>query len=70
MTRDAAGDVPMEEGAVKEGGETPLERRCTFMELALALAPGLDLPAMAVLYKAATPALQARFPGFLVVDMV
>ena len=45
---------------VKEGGENPSERRCTFMELALCLAPGLSMPAIRVLYKAAAPALQVQ----------
>ena len=44
--------------AVVEGGDTPTERRCTFMEAALALAGGLDDGALATLHKAARPGLQ------------
>ena len=46
--------------AIKEGGENPSERRCTFMELALCLMPGLSAAAVNVLYKAASPSMQVR----------
>lgn len=46
--------------AVMEGGDTPTEQRCTFMEAALALAGGLEDKALATLYKAAKPGLQVR----------
>ena len=38
------------------------EKRCTFMELALCLTPGLPTPAIQVLYKIAGPASQV-FPS-------
>ena len=43
---------------VTKGGETATERRCTYLELALALAPGLDAAGIAILYKVAKPALE------------
>lgn len=46
--------------AIKEGGENPVERRCTFMELALCLMPCLSPAAVNVLYKVAAPSLQVR----------
>ncbi len=45
-------------GVAKEGGDTASARKCTFMELALCLAPGLDVNGISILYKAAKPALQ------------
>ena len=47
-------------GAVLEGGDTDTERRCAFLEAALALAGGLDDKGLATLLKAAKPGLQAR----------
>lgn len=44
--------------AVLDGGDSDTQRRCTFMEAALALAGGLDDRALVTLYKAAIPALQ------------
>ena len=44
--------------AVMEGGDTDSERRATFLELALALAGGLDAGALDTLYKAAKPGMQ------------
>lgn len=41
--------------AVMEGGDTDSERRCTFLELALSLAGGLDGSGLETLYKAAKP---------------
>ncbi|GAB4822579.1 hypothetical protein N2152v2_009625 [Parachlorella kessleri] len=49
--------------AVLEGGDTPTERRCTFMEASLALAGGLDDKALATLHKAARPGLQEKDPA-------
>ena len=46
-----------------EGGDTDTERRCTFLELALALAGGLDAAGLQTLYKAAAPGMQARVAG-------
>ena len=59
VVEDARAEVPPAD-EVKEGGENSSERRCTFMELALCLAPGLSTPAIRVLYKAAAPALQVQ----------
>lgn len=50
-------------GAVLEGGDTDVERRATFLELALALAGGLDASALDTLYKAARPGIQEREPA-------
>lgn len=47
-------------GAVLEGGDTDTERRCAFLELALALAGGLDAAGLETLYKAAAPGMQVR----------
>lgn len=44
-------------GTAKEGGDTASARKCTFMELALCLAPGLDPNGISILYKSAKPAL-------------
>ena len=57
VTQDAAADVPPPD-AVTEGGGSPSERRCAFLELALALAPGLAPPSLDMLYRSAKPALQ------------
>lgn len=54
MSEDEAAGVP----GGREGGDTPSARKCTYMELALCLAPGLDVNGIAILYKAAKPALQ------------
>jgi len=55
---DAAAGLPAG-GAGGEGG-TPSEQRCTFLELALALGPGLDARGVGTLFRAALPGLQAR----------
>lgn len=34
-----------------EGGNTQVERRCTFLHLLLALEPGVEVPAIEILYK-------------------
>ena len=47
-------------GVAREGGDTPSARKCTYMELALCLAPGLDVNGITILYKAAKPALQVN----------
>jgi ribosomal RNA-processing protein 12 len=39
-----------------EGGESRSARRCTFMDLALAMVPGLDAAARDLVFKAAKPA--------------
>ena len=57
MTQDALAEVPAAD-ALTEGGDSPSEQRCTFLELALALAGSLDLAAVSMLYKALKPALQ------------
>ncbi|PSC74246.1 ARM repeat superfamily [Micractinium conductrix] len=49
--------------AVMEGGDTDSERRATFLELALALAGGLDAGALDTLYKAAKPGMQEKEPA-------
>lgn len=54
---DAAAGVPAS-GVAREGGDTPTARKCTYMELALCLAPGLDVNGISILYKAAKPSLQ------------
>ena len=43
---------------ITEGGDTALARRCTFMDLALCVAGGLDTAGISTLYKAAMPALK------------
>ena len=57
VTQDAMAEVPAAD-ALTEGGENPSEQRCTFLELALALAGSLDMAAVSMLYKALKPALQ------------
>ena len=52
-----AGETKGNEAVSTEGGATVAERRCTFMELALALAGGLDEGTVPVLYKACKPTL-------------
>lgn len=54
---DEAAGVPAV-GAAREGGDSSSARKCTFMELALCLAPGLDVNGISILYKSAKPALQ------------
>ena len=60
VTQDAKADLPPPD-ALQEGGDTPGQRRCTFMNLALALLPGLDDRALGVLCSAALPALQVSW---------
>lgn len=57
VTQDTLAEVPAAD-ALTEGGDSPSEQRCTFLELALALAGSLDAPAIGMLYKAIKPALQ------------
>ena len=57
VTADAAADLPPSD-ALKEGGDSASQRKCTFMELALCLAPGLNVAGIEILYKAIKPALQ------------
>lgn len=54
---DEAAGIPAV-GIAREGGDSASARKCTFMELALCLAPGLDLKGISILYKSAKPALQ------------
>lgn len=54
---DAAAGLPAA-SAGGEGGATPSEQRCTFLELALALGPGLDARGVGTLFRAALPGLQ------------
>lgn len=54
---DEAAGVPAT-GVAREGGDSPTARKCTYMELALCLAPGLDVNGVSILYKAAKPSLQ------------
>ena len=53
MTTDAADAAD----ALLEGGDSPTERRCTFMHLLLTLFSGLNEEALHMLYKAAKPAI-------------
>jgi ribosomal RNA-processing protein 12 len=52
VTSDAE-DAP---DALQEGGDTKSARRCTFMDLSLAMVPGLDNAARDLVFKAARPA--------------
>lgn len=54
---DEAAGIPAV-GNAREGGDTASARKCTFMELAFCLAPGLDANGISILYKSAKPALQ------------
>lgn len=47
---DAAKEVPPPD-VITEGGSDPVTRRCTYSELALVLAPGLDDAGCATLLK-------------------
>ena len=58
-SEDAAAGLPTA-SAGGQGGATPGEQRCTFLELALALGPGLDARGVGTLFRAALPGLQAR----------
>jgi hypothetical protein len=62
VTQDALAEVPAAD-ALTEGGESLSEQRCTFLELALALAGSLDAPAVSMLYKAVKSALQVLRPS-------
>ena len=62
VTQDALAEVPAAD-ALTEGGDNLSEQRCTFLELALALAGSLDTAAIGMLYKAIKPALQVRPPN-------
>ncbi|CAG9462050.1 unnamed protein product [Pedinophyceae sp. YPF-701] len=52
IVQDAQAEVPPMDPVV-DGGDTPLQRRCTFMELALCLGGGLDAKSRAALYELA-----------------
>ena len=52
VTSDAEGAPD----ALTEGGDTRSARRCTFMDLSLAMVPGLDAAARDLVFKAARPA--------------
>ncbi len=59
---DAAADVPPPD-AVTEGGQDAASRRASFLELALALGPGLDAAGLGSLLKAAAPGLTENEPA-------
>ncbi|MEW5303887.1 MAG: hypothetical protein WDW36_006539 [Sanguina aurantia] len=50
-------------GIVVEGGSDPVSRRCSFIELALALASGVDDVGLDALFKAAKPGLTEPDPA-------
>ena len=54
VVSDAQADAPPRD-PVTEGGDTPVERRCAFTELALCLAGGLGAEELAALYAVARP---------------
>lgn len=56
VTLEAKSDVPLP-NPVLEGGDSPQQRRATFLELALCLAGGLDDAGAGALFKAAGPCL-------------
>ncbi|KAK9845416.1 hypothetical protein WJX81_006006 [Elliptochloris bilobata] len=58
-SKDAAAGLPALSGGV-QGGTTPSEQRCAFLELALAMGPGLDARGVGTLFRAALPGLQER----------
>ena len=62
-SEDAAAGMPAA-SAGAQGGATPSEQRCTFLELALALGPGLDARGVGTLFRAALPGLQVGSIGF------
>ena len=68
VTKDAKAELPPAD-PITEGGDSPAERRCTFMNLALALLPGLDDRALGVLCTAALPALQVSPAANTVLDL-
>ena len=59
MTEDAAAETPPAD-ALQEGGSDPSARRCTFLDLALALAAGVDAGGAGTLFKAARAGLAER----------
>ena len=59
VVNEAAGSE-MSGGDPSEGGGTSAERRGTFTDLALCLAPGLDAAALSTLFNTAVVGLQAR----------
>ena len=59
VTEDAAAETPPVD-ALQEGGPDPGARRCTFLDLALALAAGVDAGGAGTLFKAARAGLAER----------
>lgn len=60
MEQERTGELG--KGAVLDGGDTDVERRSTYIEIALSLAGGLDAAALETLYKAARPGIQVSAP--------
>ena len=60
MTEDAAAAETLPADALQEGGSDPSARRCTFLDLALALAAGVDAGGAGTLFKAARAGLAER----------
>ena len=58
LTQAAQADVPPAASVVQGGGSTPSEQRCTFLELSLALAGGLDTDCIKLLFTTAKGAMQ------------
>ena len=59
VTEDAAAETPPAD-ALQEGGLDGSARRCTFLDLALALAAGVDASGAGTLFKAARAGLAER----------
>ena len=59
VTEDAAAETPPAD-ALLESGSDPSARRCTFLDLALALAAGVDASGAGTLFKAARAGLAER----------
>lgn len=59
VTEDAASDE-MTADALREGGADGSARRCTFLDLALALSSGVETAGVATLFKAARACLQEK----------
>ena len=59
VTEDAAAETPPAD-ALQEGGSDLSARRCTFLDLALSLAAGVDASGAGTLFKAARAGLAER----------
>lgn len=57
LSQAAHADVPPP-STVREGGSTPTEQRCSFLDLTLALAGGLDTDCIKLLFTTAKGAMQ------------